>query len=159
MERRRATWHSSQPDHTIRVTTGSCTGLFHSHDSMKIHESCCGQPFPHLFITPHSSLLTPHSSLITPHSSLITHHSSLITHHSSLIIHHSSLLTHHSSLLTPHSSLITPHSSLSFPHCLFMGSVTMKVDPSPGLLCASMAPPCLSTIFLQMARPIPVPSY
>jgi hypothetical protein len=38
------------------------------------------------------------------------------------------------------------------------GSVTVKVDPRPISLTAWIEPPCRSTIFAQMARPIPVPS-
>jgi hypothetical protein len=38
------------------------------------------------------------------------------------------------------------------------GSVTVKVDPCPISLTARIEPPCRSTIFAQMARPIPVPS-
>src|ERR1700722_1738119 len=33
-----------------------------------------------------------------------------------------------------------------------------KVEPCPGLESTEMTPPCLSTIFLQMANPIPVPA-
>ena len=38
------------------------------------------------------------------------------------------------------------------------GSVNENFDPTPGVEVAQMAPPCESMIFLQMARPIPVPA-
>ncbi len=41
----------------------------------------------------------------------------------------------------------------------FNGRVTIKVELTPGVLFTVMLPPCRSTIFLQIARPIPVPSY
>ncbi len=37
--------------------------------------------------------------------------------------------------------------------------VNENVDPAPGAEATVMSPPCRSTILLQMARPIPVPSY
>src|SRR5712692_2588038 len=39
------------------------------------------------------------------------------------------------------------------------GSVNLNVDPFPGSDSTQIRPPCCSTIFLQMAKPIPVPSY
>lgn len=41
----------------------------------------------------------------------------------------------------------------------FLGSVMMNADPFPTVLFAVMVPPCRSTIFRQMARPMPVPEY
>ena len=42
-------------------------------------------------------------------------------------------------------------------HLMLTGNVTMKVDPFPTALLAVITPPCLDTIFWQMARPIPLP--
>ena len=39
-----------------------------------------------------------------------------------------------------------------------LGRLTIKVAPFPGVLLAVILPPCRSTIFLQMASPIPIPS-
>src|SRR5713226_1198098 len=39
------------------------------------------------------------------------------------------------------------------------GSVNLNVDPCPGSDSTQIRPPCCSTIFLQMANPIPVPGY
>src|SRR5712692_10871806 len=39
------------------------------------------------------------------------------------------------------------------------GSVNLNVDPFRGSDSTQIRPPCCSTIFLQMANPIPVPSY
>ncbi len=39
------------------------------------------------------------------------------------------------------------------------GNVKQTVAPLPRVLSIQMRPPCRSTIRLQMARPIPVPSY
>src|SRR5262249_19297051 len=39
------------------------------------------------------------------------------------------------------------------------GSVNSKVVPAPGCDSTWIVPPCRSTIFLQIARPIPVPGY
>ena len=41
--------------------------------------------------------------------------------------------------------------------CPPLGSRTWNVLPAPGLLSTQIAPPCNSTIRLQMARPIPRP--
>src|SRR5262245_9825531 len=40
-----------------------------------------------------------------------------------------------------------------------VGMVNENVLPRPGWLSTQIRPPCRSTIFLQTARPIPVPGY
>src|SRR5208282_6903441 len=45
------------------------------------------------------------------------------------------------------------HDFFSFP-----AKAKLKVDPCPGWDSTEMVPPCRSTIFLQMAKPMPVPA-
>ena len=40
----------------------------------------------------------------------------------------------------------------------FAAKAKLKVDPCPGSDSTAMVPPCRSTIFLQMANPMPVPA-
>src|SRR5450755_2150083 len=42
--------------------------------------------------------------------------------------------------------------------CSFAAKPKRKVEPRPGVDSTEMLPPCRSTIFLQMAKPIPVPA-
>ena len=41
----------------------------------------------------------------------------------------------------------------------YKGKITIKLEPSLGLLFAVIIPLCFSIIFFAIARPIPVPSY
>src|SRR5512146_57921 len=55
--------------------------------------------------------------------------------------------------------LVLHHHGTYSPAACVTGRVTMNVAPWPVVLVAAMLPPCRSTIFRQIARPMPEPSY
>jgi len=61
-----------------------------------------------------------------------------------------------------HKAVGRKHNFLHSAYCLLpsgIGSHTVNVLPFPASLCASMRPPCASTIHLQIASPKPVPPF
>jgi hypothetical protein len=67
----------------------------------------------------------------------------------------------------PQASIALPGRIGAYPWCMQslllrdydFGKVKKKVEPSPGSDSTQIRPPWRSTIFLQMARPMPVPGY
>lgn len=62
-------------------------------------------------------------------------------------------------LLVPYHDSTPAGARNLFPWGHVFGRVKKNVEPFPGSDSAQTRPPCLSTIFLQMARPMPVPTY
>src|SRR5437764_9517 len=74
---------------------------------------------------------------------------------------YSSLITHHSSLPPAFGSstrlAARSRKPVTKPGSSAVGSSTVNVVPSPGVLSTEIVPSCASTTFLAMARPSPVP--